>query len=100
MLILAAYYSVGLMVFGFFGRAAGLVAGVVTLAAMLFFATGFLRDYMVLVASLTAYGASAVVCTAMTLFSKERFDFNLIRQRVGDYDDVEDDTHLVPEAAK
>ena len=55
------------------------------LVAMLIFATGFLRDYMVLVASLTAYGASAVVCTAMTLLSKEeRFDFDLIKKRVGD----------------
>lgn len=72
----------------------------ITLAAMLVFATGFLRDYMVLVASLTAYGASAVVCTAMTLFSKERFDFDLIAQRVGDYDNVEDESYMVPEAAK
>src|SRR5690554_6990099 len=81
---------IGMMVFGFFGRAAGLVAGAITLVAMLMFATGFLRDYMVLVASLTAYGASAVVCTAMTLLSKEeRFDFDLIKKRVGDYDDAD-----------
>lgn len=93
---------IGLMVFGFLGRKAGLVAGAVTLVAMLFYATGFLRDYMVLTASLTAYGASAIVCTAMTLFSKERFDFDLIKQRVGDYDDVEvaDNSALVPEGAR
>ena len=91
---------IGMMVFGFFGRAAGLVAGAITLVAMLMFATGFLRDYMVLVASLTAYGASAVVCTAMTLLSKEeRFDFDLIKKRVGDYDDAdsEDTAGLIPE---
>ena len=38
--------------------------------------------------------------TAMTLFSKERFDFDLIAQRVGDYDNVEDESYMVPEAAK
>ena len=94
---------IGMMVFGFFGRAAGLVAGAITLVAMLMFATGFLRDYMVLVASLTAYGASAVVCTAMTLLSKEeRFDFDLIKKRVGDYDDAdsEETAGLIPEGAK
>lgn len=94
---------IGMMVFGFFGRAAGLVAGAITLVAMLMFATGFLRDYMVLVASLTAYGASAVVCTAMTLLSKEeRFDFDLIKKRVGDYDDADSEgtAGLIPEGAK
>ncbi len=90
---------IGLMAFGFFGRMAGLIAGAITLVAMLIFATGFLRDYMVLVASLTAYGTSAVVCTLMTLRSKERFDFDLIGQRVGSYD-TEEETNLMPEAAK
>ncbi len=94
---------IGMMVFGFFGRAAGLIAGAITLVLMLIFATGFLRDYMVLVASLTAYGASALVCTAMTLHSKEeRFDFDLIKKRVGCYDDVEVDetVDMIPEGAK
>lgn len=93
---------VGLMVFGFFGRPAGLAAGSVALLAMLVYATGFLRDYGVLMASLTAYGASTIVCTVMTLFSKERFDFDLIRQRVGSYDEVETEDHsdYLPEGAK
>lgn len=93
---------IGLMVFGFFGRIAGALGAAVALIAMLIFATGFLRDYMVLVASLTAYGASALVCTAMTLASKERFDFDLIKQRVGDYDDLEDNdnTDLAAEGAR
>jgi len=94
---------IGMMVFGFFGRAAGLIAGAITLVLMLIFATGFLRDYMVLVASLTAYGASAVVCTAMTLLSKEeRFDFDLIEKRVGCYDEADTDetVDMIPEGAK
>jgi len=77
---------IGLMVYGFLGRKIGMGAAAVTLVLMLIFATGFLRDYMVLVASLTAYGVSTVVCTIVSLMSNERFDFDLIKQRVGDYD--------------
>lgn len=83
---------IGLMVFGFFGRVAGLTAGLLILVPMLIFATGFLRDYTTLMASLTAYGASALVCTALSLLSKERFDFDLIKRRVSDYDEVEEQT--------
>lgn len=93
----------GMMAFGFFGRAVGLAVGAIAGVLMLVYATGFLRDYMVLTASLTAYGASAVVCTAMTLFNKERFDFDLINQRVGDYDrakdEDEDESTMIPEGA-
>jgi len=77
---------IGLMVFGFLGRKAGMGAALITLILMLIFATGFLRDYMVLVASLTAYGVSAIVCTIVSLMGNERFDFDLIKQRVGNYD--------------
>jgi len=84
----------GLMAFGFFGRTVGLLVGAIGGILMLVYATGFLRDYMVLTASLTAYGTSAIVCTAMTLFSNERFDFDLIKQRVGDYDNA--DSNLSP----
>ncbi len=77
---------IGLMVFGFLGRKVGFGAALLTLILMLIFATGFLRDYMVLVASLTAYGVSTIVCTIVSLMGNERFDFDLIKQRVGDYD--------------
>ncbi len=77
---------IGLMVFGFLGKKFGMGAALITLILMLIFATGFLRDYMVLVASLTAYGVSTIVCTLISLMSNERFDFDLIKQRVGDYD--------------
>ena len=77
---------IGLMVFGFLGRKMGMAAAAITLVLMLIFATGFLRQYMVLLASLTAYGASTIVCVIISLMSNERFDFDLIKQRVGDYD--------------
>tara|TARA_B110000495_G_scaffold199805_1_gene213883 strand:- start:342 stop:1421 length:1080 start_codon:yes stop_codon:yes gene_type:complete len=77
---------IGLMVFGFLGRKIGMVAAVITLVLMLIFATGFLRQYMVLLASLTAYGASTVVCVIISLMGDEHFDFDLIKQRVGNYD--------------
>ena len=77
---------IGLMVFGFLGRKMAVAAAALTLILMLIFATGFLRQYMVLLASLTAYGASTVVCVIISLMSNEHFDFDLIKQRVGDYD--------------
>ncbi|MGO1376816.1 MULTISPECIES: sodium:solute symporter family protein [unclassified Psychrobacter] len=77
---------IGLMVFGFLGRKVGMGAAAITLVLMLIFATGFLRQYMVLLASLTAYGASTIVCVIVSLMGDEHFDFDLIKQRVGDYD--------------
>ena len=77
---------IGLMVFGFLGRKMAVSAAALTLILMLIFATGFLRQYMVLLASLTAYGASTIVCVIISLMSNEHFDFDLIKQRVGDYD--------------
>jgi len=77
---------IGLMVFGFLGRTLGMIAAVITLVLMLIFTTGFLRQYMVLVSSLTAYGVSTIVCVIISLMGNERFDFDLIKERVGDYD--------------
>lgn len=77
---------IGLMVFGFLGRKIGMGAAAITLVLMLIFATGFLRQYIVLLASLTAYGASTIVCVVVSLMDDEHFDFDLIKQRVGDYD--------------
>ncbi|WFE69981.1 sodium:solute symporter family protein [Halomonas sp. M1] len=78
---------IGLMVFGFLGRTAGFIAAVLAMLAMLIFATGFLRDYTVLLASLTAYGTSTLVCVVMSLTSRQkRFNFKLINERVGNYE--------------
>jgi len=73
---------IGLMAFGFFGRTAGLALGVVATLVLAPFALGHLRDYAVLLSSLMAYGASAVVCTGVSLLSNERFDFDRIGERV------------------
>src|SRR5690606_27267194 len=72
----------GLMAFGFFGRRAGLAVGAATILGLSTIVFGALRDYIPLVAALVAYGASAVVCTALSLRSKERFDFALLDERV------------------
>jgi len=77
----------GLMGFGFLGRRAGLTVGVLTTLVLAPLTLGFLRDYPVLMASLTAYGVSTIVCVALSLVSTQRFDFATIRQRVRDYDD-------------
>src|SRR5690554_4995043 len=77
---------IGLMVFGFFGYRAGLVAGAIVACVMLYFSIDFLRDYIVLLSSLTAYGASAIVCTAVTLRSKQpSFNFAAIDRRVVEF---------------
>ena len=74
---------IGLMTFGFFGRTAGLILGVITAIVLVFFTVGFLRDYVVLLSSLTAYGASTIICTLMTLRSKApNFDFDDIDRSV------------------
>jgi Na+/proline symporter len=73
---------IGMMAFGFFGRTAGLVFGFLALAVFAPFAVGFLRDYAVLLSSLTAYGVSTMVCVAVSLSSKNSFDFDSIGERV------------------
>ncbi len=72
----------GLMAFGFFGRTVGLVVGVIAGLICTYYFMGFLRDYTVLLGSLTAYGVSTIICVAVSLMSKDEFDFDLIGQRV------------------
>ncbi|WNO61311.1 sodium:solute symporter family transporter [Rheinheimera sp. MMS21-TC3] len=77
---------IGLMSFGFFGRRVGIVLGAIVACVLLFYTLGFLRNYIVLLSSLTAYGASALICTAMTLLSKKPdFNFNDIDKRVVEF---------------
>lgn len=73
---------IGLMAFGFFGRIAGFVFGAIAFLLLLPASLGFLREYTVLLSSLTAYGASASVCVLLSLRSNERFDFSLLNERV------------------
>ncbi|WP_129976494.1 sodium:solute symporter family protein [Rhodococcus sp. Q1] len=81
----------GLMAFGFFGIRVARIVGTVAAVAAAPFALGAVHEYAVLSASLVAYAASTVVCWAMSVNSAENFDFEVIAQRVGDFD-VEEDT--------
>lgn len=80
----------GLMAFAFFRSRIAIAVGVIATAIMLPNFIGFLRDYIVLMGSLTAYGVSAVVCVAISLRNQERFDFSLLAERVQSfhYDDT------------
>lgn len=73
---------IGLMSFGFFGRTTGCVLGLLTAVVFAPFAVGFLRDYPVLLSSLTAYGVSTLVCVGLSLSVRKRFDFDSIGERV------------------
>ncbi|WP_169106837.1 sodium:solute symporter family protein [Comamonas suwonensis] len=73
---------IGLMAFGFLGRTAGLIAGTLAMAAMLPLSLNFLRDYPVLLSSLTAYGVSTLVCVGLSLRNQKRFNFDRIAERV------------------
>lgn len=73
---------IGLMAFGFLGKRVGLALGLLTMVVLMPFSVGFMRDYVVLLSSLTAYGVSTLVCVGVSLRSKERFDFDLLNERV------------------
>ncbi|NLD70684.1 MAG: sodium:solute symporter family protein [Limnobacter sp.] len=77
----------GLMAFGFLGRTAGLLVGAIAMLVLIPVNFGTLRDYTVLISSLTAYGVSALVCVALSLRSNERFDFALLAERVTHFHD-------------
>lgn len=78
---------IGLMAFAFLGVRLGAVFGVLAGIAALYFNLGFMREYTVLLASLTAFGVSTLVCTGMSLLSKApRFDFRTINDEVQSYD--------------
>ncbi|MGN5240405.1 sodium:solute symporter family protein [Rhodococcus sp. SJ-3] len=87
----------GLMAFGFFGLRVARVVGVVAALIAAPFSIGFLHDYAVLSASLVAYAVSTLVCWAISVNSKEEFDFDVIAQRVGDFDPVEADSDEDPD---
>lgn len=76
---------VGLMSFGLFGKRVGVIVGALT--ALIAMPSGLfgLRDYPVLLSSLLAYGTSAIVCTGLSLRSSKKFDFDLIGQRVTNF---------------
>lgn len=75
----------GLMAFGFFGRRAAFFVGTVTILGLSTIVFGALRDYIPLISALVAYGASAIVCTALSLRNSERFEFALLDERVRNF---------------
>jgi len=78
---------IGLMAFAFLGLRLGVLFGIVAGFVALYYNLDFLRDYTVLLASLTAFGVSTIVCTAMSLLSKEpRFNFATISEEVQSYE--------------
>lgn len=84
---IGAAIVLGLMAFAFLGVYAGALFAVLSGIAALYINLDFMRDYTVLLASLTAFGVSSVVCTVMSLLStQERFDFKSIARDVQEYD--------------
>ena len=77
----------GLMAFGFFGRKVALIIGIAAPLITAPFSIGFLHTYPVLSGSLIAYAVSTIVCVALTLPNKKQFDFALIKERTGDFDE-------------
>ena len=75
----------GLMVFGFLGKRLDMLAFFIATVVIGWLGLGSLREFTVLLSSLTAYGVSTLVCVAISLASHQRFDFDTIQQRVGDY---------------
>ncbi|QEE60224.1 sodium:proline symporter [Salinibacterium sp. dk2585] len=76
----------GIMAFGFFGKRTGMIVGIVAAVASAPFVIGFLHDYTVLSGSLVAYSVSTIICYLMSFRSSQDFDFDLIKQRTGDFD--------------
>ncbi|MFJ9668058.1 sodium:solute symporter family protein [Streptomyces sp. NPDC101219] len=77
----------GLMVFGFFGARPARVVGVAAIVVSAPFAIGELHEYATLSGSLVAYSVSTIVCWSMSFRQQEDFDFAVIAQRTGDFDD-------------
>ena len=92
--------ALGLMTFGFFGLRPALVIGTVGALASAPFVFDFLRDYNTLTASLIAYAASTLVCSAMSFRSSMDFDFDKIAKRTEDYDTDEVAEELAEEEAE
>lgn len=80
---------VGLMIFGFLGIRAGLIAGIGAALVILPFGMGFLHQYPVLTASLLAYAVSMLLCVGLSWRSRQNFDFATIRQKTGSFDPIQ-----------
>lgn len=88
----------GLMAFGFFGLKTAKIVAAVAMVAAAPFAIGFLHNYAVLSGSLVAYAVSTLVCYFMCFRNNATFDFNTIKDRIGDFDNREEASHGTPDA--
>ncbi len=75
----------GIMTFAFLGERVGVVVGVLAGLVLIPLCVGFLADYIVLLSSLLAFGASAIVCTIITFAKPGSYDFSEINRRVRDF---------------
>lgn len=83
---LGAAVVIGLMTFAFFGLRLAVIFAIFAAIAAVYLNLGFMRDYTVLLASLTAFGVSTLVCVVMSLLSQDKFDFASIKKDVQSYD--------------
>ncbi|MGP5316505.1 sodium:solute symporter family protein [Arthrobacter rhombi] len=90
----------GLMLFGFFGGRVARIGGVIATLAVAPFAFGHLHDYAVLSGSLVAYAVSTVLCYVMSARSSMEFDFETIKDKVGDFDPSDRATAARPDTAE
>ncbi len=86
----------GLMAFGFFGKKVAWAVAVVAVVATAPFGIGFLHTQPVLAGSLVAYAVSTILCVALALPSKRRYDFDQIAVRTGEFDPL-DETAAEPD---
>ncbi|MGJ9402253.1 sodium:solute symporter family protein [Arthrobacter sp. KK5.5] len=91
---------IGLMAFGFFGTRIARIAGAASAAVAAPFAFGTLHEYAVLSGSLVAYAVSTLVCYFMSVRSKREFDFDSIKDTVGNFDTPEAATVGAPAPTK
>ena len=90
----------GLMLFGFFGGRVARIGGVIATLAVAPSAFGHLHDYAVLSGSLVAYAVSTVLCYVMSARSSMEFDFETIKDKVGDFDPSDRATAAQPDTAE
>ncbi|WP_308405595.1 sodium:solute symporter family protein [Streptomyces tardus] len=82
----------GLMVFGFAGAKPAKIVGTLAALASAPFAIGSLHEYATLCGSLVAYSVSTIVCWSMSVRREDSFDFALLSQRTGDFDEADAQT--------
>lgn len=63
-----------------------MIVGGLVILLVVPFGVGFLHHYPVLSASLLAYSISTLLCVSLSLIGDKRFDFRIIAQETGRFD--------------